>query len=243
MRKFFVVPLVLTLAGCGSADESVGASATATDTDTDGRADSTGSTSGTATGGTTSASSIDSQPWDMETETNPPTPQTDPGPVTLTSGTSEGGTEGEGEGETEGGETEGEEIEEDFVGLIAWGTAMPGVSYEDVLGEAVVFLNREEQCLALWSAVATPDDTCVECVLAYQLTITFDELEIDADCASYGFDEIGLDGMTLGIGGGEDEELYVNQGEGWVLVENGSAEYLEREAGFFEWVYPQPARE
>lgn len=208
-------------AGCGPSGDPGGGDTDRGSSGTSGGAASSGAATA-PTWGAASAGTEDTTPWNIDTE-NPPATT-----APLTTGVETGEPDTEDEEGSEG-------AEEDFVGWFGFGIAVPGVSYE-AEGEAVVFLEGVDQCLLVWSASAEPDAGCEACEFAYTLTFVDAFPEADADCSLVGTDAQTLPGTTLGVGW-SGEQLYVDMGEGWMLEEEGHAEYVE-ERGEFSWELP-----
>lgn len=192
------------------------------------------STSGT-TSDSTSTPPVDTKPWDVETETNPPSMPTSAadGDVSGTGGanTTDGQADdvADEEGEDEGGE-------ESFIGMFGIGSAVPGESYAPS-GEAIAFVAGVDECVVLWQATAVVDETCTECDYAFQLTIDTTEVEADVDCMTYGFAPDQLLGESFSVGFSGEETLHLNEGEGWATVEEGFAEFVQ-ERGTLEFEFP-----
>ncbi|MEM6989845.1 MAG: hypothetical protein AAF721_05095 [Myxococcota bacterium] len=190
-------------------------------------------TDGTSSSGSTTRPEVETKPWDVETETSPPSMSTGgEGGAGSTTGAPMG-TSGDPDEGTEDGEEEG--VEEDFVGMFGFGPAVPGESYTPE-GEAIAFLNGVDECVMLWSGSAVPDDTCMECEFAFRITIESTEAEEDIDCVGYGFDAATLEGSELAVGVAAGRALYIDEGEGWTPVEEGFGE-LDELRGVFEWEF------
>ncbi len=219
MRITLLASLIVVGSGCATLEEA-------------------GSPGGSETGGSTMGSTgqppVDTKPWDVETETNPPSMSTGGeggGDVSTAAADAEAGSDAAADSEEDAGDEEG--VEEDFVGIFGFGDAVPGESYSPQ-GEAVAFFDGVDECIVHFTATAVVDDTCAACDFAFRLTVSETTVEEDLDCASYGFDPPTLEGSELAVGLGPGRALYVDEGEGWQVVDEGFAEYIDRR-GVFEW--------
>ena len=207
-----IASAALVLAACGGTEGTGSTAMAGSGSDTGSAGSDTDGSLPVGTGGTTPYGS--STDWWMTS-----------GGVSFDGGSA--GVPGD-DGEEEGKDEEGGK-DEDFVGWFGEGTINPGTSYDGIL-EAIAFVEGEDQCvLIVGLANVAWLDTCAQCEFAFSYTLETVDSEVDAGCASHGFDPDALTGGTHSVGYAEGTLYWLEDGN-WQEV--GEAEY-EPAKGFF----------
>lgn len=138
-----------------------------------------------------------------------------------------GGPSDGGDGDEDGDEDGGEEPEALSVwfGEIERVDGMLGEGFLEFFAIDIVDGQELESCIITTplTIVSEPQD-CSSCEFAVELELTEVEVEVDVGCAEHGIDPASLTGTRIAVGYGGGEELFVREGEEWVL--HGFAELL-----------------